>query len=102
MHRDYLRHGWNAITRPTVEIRAAVKPHAVRNSCSMRYPERRGPMIMEIDVSDCVKPSTTPCSSAPAACVIRLVKAGRTSDPIDITAVAAPSDATDWQNAKIV
>jgi len=35
------------------------------------------------EFSDWVRPSTTPCSSRGAACVMRLVSVGRTSDPID-------------------
>ena len=43
----------------------------------MSSPATIGETIDAIDISDCVMPSTTPCSCRPACCVIRLVSAGR-------------------------
>ena len=56
-------------------------------------------MISATELSDCVKPSTTPCSSRGVACVIRLVSVGRTMPPIEVTSVASASIGIEWQNA---
>ena len=60
---------------------AAVIPHPLRNPCWIRKPASGGPVICATEVSDCVSPSTTPCSSRGVACVIMLVSVGRTRLP---------------------
>ena len=70
-----------AMANPSSVIAAAAKPQTVSNPLVMSNPPKGGAVIIATDCSDCVSPSTTPCSSRGAAFVIKLVSAGRTKLP---------------------
>ena len=64
---------------PSNATPAVVSAHALSCPRSIRTPAITGAIICEIDVIDCVSPSTTPCSRLPACCVISEVTAGRST-----------------------